>query len=140
MYISQPPDARPVVAVLDASDAVRTGVEELLRVLPATVIGFADAATLITALECGLRPVCLIADLGLAECSPGKLLETLKFRGLTMPTILLFGDAEIACAVSAMRAGAMTCIEKPYLARFLVEQVSPLLEDALGTTFDDIGS
>ena len=40
------------------------------------------------------------------------------------------GDSEIGSTVDAMRAGAVTCIEKPYLARFLLDQVATLVDDA----------
>lgn len=123
-------DSRPTVAVLDANVAVRSGIEALLRTLAAHVRGYASAAEFLAGLERGLEPACLVVDLALPDLSVAALLGELKRRDKTVPTILLSGDAEIDSAVGAMRAGAITCIEKPYVARFLLEQVAPLLEDS----------
>ena len=121
---------RPVIVVLDANVSVRSGVEALLRTLPARVVGFATAHEFLAALDAGLSPACLVADLELADLPIVTLLETLKTRGCWLPTILLSGEAEISSTVDAMRAGAVTCIEKPYLARFLLAQVAPLIDES----------
>lgn len=131
MPIDAPSANRPVIVVLDASPAVRKSVELLLRVLAAQVEGFETAREFLAAIDRGLMPACLIADLALPDMQIATLLGELKSKGLAVPTILMSGDAEIGSTVDAMRAGAVTCIEKPYLARFLVDQVSPLIDDAL---------
>jgi len=130
MPIDAPSENRPVVVVLDANISVRTGVETLLRSLPARVVGFANATLFLAALDSGLSPACLVVDLELPDVSAVVLLGMLKQRGRWIPTILLSGDSEISSTVDAMRAGAVTCIEKPYLARFLLAQVAPLIDDA----------
>jgi len=123
-------DSRPTVVVLDANIAVRSGVEALLRTLHTHVAGFASAGEFLAALDRGLQPDCLVVDLSLPDLSAVALLAELKRRARPIPTILLSGDSEIDSAVEAMRAGAITCIEKPYIARFLLEQVAPLLDDS----------
>jgi len=121
-------DSRPTVVVLDANIAVRSGVEALLRTLPTHVAGFASAGEFLAALDRGMQPDCLVLDLSLPDLSAVALLAELKRRSRSIPTILLSGDSEIDSAVEAMRAGAITCIEKPYIARFLLEQVAPLVD------------
>ena len=133
MPIDAPSANRPVIVVLDASPAVRINVELLLRVLAVQVVGFGTAREFLAAVDQGLAPACVIADLALPDMPAVTLLGELKAKGLVVPTILMSGDSEIASTVDAMRAGAVTCIEKPYLARFLVDQVSPLIDDALPT-------
>lgn len=130
MPIDAPSEQRPLIAVLDGNAGVRAGVQALLRTLPARVAGFGTAAEFLAALDAGLAPTCLVVDLALPDMSAVVLLERLKAAGRSIPTILLSGDAEIASAVDAMRAGALNCIEKPYLARFLLQQVAPLIDDA----------
>ena len=130
MPIDAPSANRPIVVVLDASASVRNSVESLLRTLAVQVVGFATAREFLAAAEHGLTAACLIADLSLPDMQTVALLGELKARGCAVPTILMSGDSEIATTVDAMRAGAVTCIEKPYLARFLLDQVAPLIDDA----------
>lgn len=127
MPIDAPTDS-PMIVVLDANVSVRSGVEALLRTLRARVVGYATGRDFLAALDRGLVPVCLVADLALPDLNIVDLLAEIKARGHSLPTILLSGDAEIAATVDAMRAGALTCIEKPYLARFLLDQVAPLID------------
>ena len=130
MPIDAPSENRPVVVVLDANASVRSAAQAALRSLPARVLGYASAAEFLAALDEGLSPACLIADVALPDLPAVALLGELKARDRRIPTILLSGDSEIAGTVDAMRAGAITCIEKPYLARFLLAQVAPLIDDA----------
>lgn len=130
MAIDAPADNRPVIAVVDANAAVRSGVEALLRPLAARVIGFSSAREFLSALAGGLSPSCLVLDVGLPDMPPGSLLGEIRAQERWIPTILLAGDAELSSTVEAMRAGAITCIEKPYMARFLLAQVAPLVDDA----------
>lgn len=123
-------DNRPVITVLDPSSSVRAAVEALLRPLPARITGFATAGEFLLALDDGLVPACLIADAALPDMPAARLLAQLKERGRALPTIILLAsDADVSNTVDAMRAGAITCIEKPYMARFLVAQVAPLVDD-----------
>ncbi len=117
-----------VVAVVDASPATRPAVAALLHGRGVAVPGFGTAAAFLKAMADGLLPTCLIADLTLPDLPTFTLLDVLRERQQFVPTILLSGDSEIPSAVDAMRAGAITCIEKPYLARFLLEHLVPLLE------------
>jgi FixJ family two-component response regulator len=130
MPIDAQSELRPVVVVVDANLSVQRNVAELLRPLPARVVGFSTAAEFLRTLDAGLAFSCLIADLSLPDQSAVTLLDALKARGITAPTILLSGDSEVHTAVDGMRAGAINCIEKPYLARFLLEQVAPLIDGA----------
>jgi two-component system, LuxR family, response regulator FixJ len=79
-------------------------------------------ASLVTAV-----PACVIADSQLPDMAGLALLKELRARGLKVPTILLASEADINGAVTAMRAGAIDVIEKPYVDRALALQVAPLL-------------
>jgi FixJ family two-component response regulator len=121
--------ARPVVLVADADPAVREGVRTLLGTVGADVRGYASGADLLQSLDEDALPACIIADLQLPEVGGLELLQALRTRGLHVPTILLSTDADVSSAVTAMRAGALDFIEKPYIDRALLNQVAPLLRD-----------
>lgn len=122
------PAGRPVVYVADADPGVRESVRALLGTIGAEVRGYARAYDLLDALDDD-PPACIIADLGLPDLGGLELLATLRQRGVRVPTILLSTEADVTSAVSAMRAGALDFIEKPYIDRALLNQVAPLLRD-----------
>jgi two-component system, LuxR family, response regulator FixJ len=121
------PGGRPLVWVVDADGAVRESVRALLGTIGAEVRGYARGHDLLDALHDGAAPACIIADLGLPDIGGLALLGELRARGVRVPTILLSTEADVSSAVSAMRAGALDFIEKPYIERALLNQVAPLL-------------
>jgi two-component system response regulator FixJ len=121
------PGGRPVVCVVDADPAVRESVRALLGTLGAEVRGYARGHELLDALDNGAAPACIIADLALPDIGGLALLGELRARGVRVPTILLSTEADVSSAVSAMRAGALDFVEKPYIDRALLNQVAPLL-------------
>jgi FixJ family two-component response regulator len=127
---AQPPEPRhqsaPLVCVVDADREVRDHVRALLGSLGADARGYATACEFLATLSTAV-PVCVVADAHLPDLSGLALLRELRARGLQIPIILLATDADIPVAVTAMRAGAVDFIEKPYIDRALVTQVAPIL-------------
>ena len=115
-----------LVCVVDADPEVRRNVRTLLTTLGADTRGYATAREFLASLSTEV-PVCVVADMHLPDLSGIELLEQLRARDLHVPTILLATDADIAAAVTAIRAGAIDFIEKPYIDRALVAQVVPIL-------------
>jgi FixJ family two-component response regulator len=124
---SHAPGGRRLVCVVDADPAVRESVRALLGTIGAEVRGYARGHDLLDALDAGAQPACLVVDLGLPDIGGLALLGELRARGLRVPAILLSTEADVSSAVSAMRAGALDFIEKPYIDRALLNQVAPLL-------------
>ncbi|HXQ64595.1 MAG TPA: response regulator [Steroidobacteraceae bacterium] len=120
------PSAGRLVCVVDADPEARRKVQVLLSALGAEARGYATAREFLATLATDV-PVCVVADAHLPDLSGLELLEQVRARGLQIPTILLSTDAEIAAAVTAIRAGAIDFIEKPYIDRALVTHVAPIL-------------
>ena len=99
----------------------------LLRALGAEVEGYATAREFLAQLPKAV-PVCVVAESRLPDMSGVALMQELRARGLRIPTILMSSDADVSGAVTAMRAGALDFIEKPYIDRALVTQVAPILD------------
>jgi two-component system, LuxR family, response regulator FixJ len=116
-----------LVCVVDPDSATRRSVAALLSALGAQVEGYATAREFLARLTTAV-PVCVVADSRLPDMSGIALLQELRARGLGIPTILLSADADVNGAVSAMRAGAVDFVEKPYIDRALVTQVAPILD------------
>lgn len=121
---------RPVVCVVDSDPTVGTNVRALLGLLGAEVRAFDSAAALLAALDTmDSAPVCIVADLVLPDLGGMQLMAELRRRGLDVPTILMSSESDVTSAVSAMRAGALDFIEKPYIDRALLNQIAPLLRN-----------
>jgi two-component system response regulator FixJ len=72
---------------------------------------------------------CLIVDLQMPEIDGLQLVDRLKVRKIKFPVVVITGFGNISIAVSAMRAGALDFVEKP----FSNEQIFGSIELALGT-------
>ena len=115
------------MCVVDPDPAVRRSVAELLRPLGVEVEGYATAREFLAHLPDAV-PACLVTESRLPDMSGIALLQEVRARGLGIPTILLSADGDIAGAVTAMRAGALDFIEKPYIDRALATQVASILD------------
>ncbi len=74
------------------------------------------------------RLECVIIDVTLPGMSGIELLRTLRMRRWCPPVILLGEEADVKCAVTAMREGAVDFIEKPLLGFGIVRRVAHLLD------------
>jgi len=116
----------PIACVVAADAALRDSVAAVLVRLGAGVRTFGSGQEFLASLAMA-APACVIADSQLPDMAGLTLLKELRARGLKVPTILLASEADINGAVTAMRAGAIDVIEKPYIDRALALQVAPLL-------------
>ena len=66
---------------------------------------------------------CLVSDVRMPGMSGLELQEELLKRNLVLPLILISGHADVALAVRAMRAGALTVLEKPVDEQELIDAV-----------------
>src|SRR5262249_31295149 len=71
---------------------------------------------------------CLVLDLRMPQVSGLELIEMLSERHVTLPVIMISGHGNIPAAVSAMKAGAIDFLEKPYRGTALMESVYRAIE------------
>lgn len=69
------------------------------------------------------RPGCLLADLRMPGMSGLQLQHELSRRGIDLPVVILTGHADVAGAVSALKAGAVDFLEKPAEPDRLLEAI-----------------
>jgi two-component system response regulator FixJ len=72
---------------------------------------------------------CIIADMRMPYMSGLELQRELAKRRIHAPLILITGHAEVALAVTAMRAGAFDFLEKPVDDERLLETLSNALKE-----------
>ena len=103
---------RPTVFVVDDDPAARDSVAAMIRSRGMAVESYASAEQFFTQFDRG-RLGCLVTDLRMAGMSGLNLLERLKQERISLPAVVITGYGDVPTAVEAMRAGAVTFLEKP---------------------------
>jgi len=116
----------PIVVVIDDHEAVRHSLRVLLESAGFHVTDYPSA---ISYLESGTDGDCIVADMRMPYMSGLELQRELARRKTHAPLILITGHAEVALAVSAMRAGAFDFLEKPVDDERLLESLGNALKE-----------
>lgn len=116
------------ICIVERDARERASLEHLFAHLQHVAVrGFDSAESLLASSQDSDVRV-LVCALELPGMSGLELLRELASRGLQVPTILLSESADVATAVSAMRAGAVDFIQKPVIDRILLRRVRDALE------------
>lgn len=119
------------ICVVERETPERESLAQLLSHLQHEVSAFESAEALLDALD-QLNMAMLVTGLELPGMSGVELLNELRTRGAQVPAIVIAGDADVATAVGAIRAGAMDFIQKPVIDRILLRRVRDALAQAGG--------
>jgi two-component system response regulator FixJ len=113
-------DTTATVAVIDDHEAVRDSLRALLE---SARFHVSDYPSAVSFLESGQDSDCIVADMRMPHMSGLELQTELLRRKISVPLILVTGHADVALAVSAMRAGAFDFLEKPVDDEHLLQSV-----------------
>jgi FixJ family two-component response regulator len=116
----------PTIFIVDDDEAVRDGLCELLRADGKQTRAFDSAEAFLAAGvegDCG----CLIVDIHMPGLSGLALQQNLASRGISLPVIVITGQGDVPKAVTALKAGAVDFIEKPFNAEALLNAVHEAL-------------
>lgn len=117
------------VWIADDDQVIRFVLGEALREPGRNVREFADAETLLAALE-EATPDVVVSDVRMPGASGLKLLEQLKARGLAAPVIVMSAFTDVTSTAAAYRNGAFDYLPKP----FDLDQVIAAVERAEAET------
>jgi two-component system, LuxR family, response regulator FixJ len=112
----------PQVYLVDDDADVRTAVSLLLKTEDFRVTTFADADSVLAAVD-ATTPGCLLLDVRLPDMDGLTLHRHLKARNVAMPVIFITGHGDIPMAVRAVSEGALDFLEKPFHDDALIEGV-----------------
>jgi len=116
----------PTVTVVDDDDQVRESLVALVQSMDLAVECYASPREFLEQ-YCSDRPGCIVLDLRMPELSGLEVVDVLTRRGFHAPIIMISGHGDIPAAVSAMKAGAIDFLEKPYRGTVLMEGVQRAL-------------
>ncbi|MCA9753123.1 MAG: response regulator transcription factor [Gemmatimonadetes bacterium] len=117
----------PIVWVVDDDEAVRGALELLFESVSMPVASFASAQEFLERYDVK-RPGCLVLDLRMPGMSGLELQEELNRRGSDLGIVFVTGHGDVPVAVSAMRAGAVDFLQKPFRDEDLLSRVRRAME------------
>jgi RNA polymerase sigma factor (sigma-70 family) len=119
-------DREPTVFLIDDDPVVRQSMSALTRSLKMPLEILVSADDFLNVFH-PLQPGCLVAEVRLPGMSGLDLLEKLHRDGVFLASILVSSHAEVSTAVRAMRAGAITFLEKPLVGNQLWDALTEAL-------------
>jgi two-component system response regulator FixJ len=115
------------VYVIDDDASLRESIALLLSTAGIAAIEFATAEDFLAAVRPD-HPACILLDVRLPGMSGLDLLQVLGEAGGVPTVVMITGHGDVPMAVSAMRAGAIHFVEKPFDPDMLLI----IVEEALG--------
>jgi len=119
--------AQPVVFIIDDDEALRRGLERLLRSVGLRSETFASTLEF-TRSKLPDAPSCLLLDVRLPGMSGLDFQTELAKSGIRIPIIFMTGHGDIPMSVKAMKAGAVEFLTKPLREQDLLDAVRVALE------------
>lgn len=103
----------PTVFVVDDEAVVARSLRWLIESVGLRVETFSSAAEFLARYR-QERPGCLVLDVRMPVMSGLELQKQLKVQGMTLPIIFITGHGGVQTAVTALQAGAVDFLEKPF--------------------------
>lgn len=116
----------PVVYVIDDDPEVCDSLEWLFGTVGFEILTFGCVADFLE--DYRNRPGCLILDINLPGMSGLDFAHELSRLQITLPVIVVTASADVPTAISAMKAGAVDFVLKPFEAEKLIELVQEVIE------------
>ncbi|HEY0625780.1 MAG TPA: response regulator [Allosphingosinicella sp.] len=117
-----------MVHLVDDDEAVRNAVSALLSSAGYEVLTYKLGTELLKK-GADLQPGCLLLDIRMPEMSGLELQKALRDDGINLPVVIISGHGDIGQAVSAVKAGAVQFIEKPFKAAKLLSALEEAFSD-----------
>jgi len=116
----------PTVFVVDDDEQARESVSMLVSSMGLKAETYASAEEFLASYV-GNRPGCLVTDVRMQGMNGLELQEKLRQLRVPLPVIILTAYAQTSLAVRAMRAGAITVLDKPYADNDLWDAIQKAL-------------
>lgn len=101
------------VYLVDDDDAIRRSASFMLKTSGFIVKAFASGAEFLSEAR-RFEPGCVLLDVRMPDIDGLAVQAELKVRGIALPVIVMTGHGDVTVAVTAMKAGAVDFLEKPF--------------------------
>lgn len=119
--------SRSLVCIIDDDESVRTSVDSLLRSIGLETAAFVSPVDYLAA-HPSTVPQCLVLDMRMPGMSGLDFQRRLRESGDEVPIVFLSGHADVQAAVSAMKAGAIEFLIKPFREQDLLDAIATGLD------------
>ena len=120
-------EKRPVVYIVDDDAGIREALDSLIRSVGFEVQAFASARDFLSS-KLPNAIGCLVLDVRLPGLSGLDLQRELTLAGVHIPIIFITGHGDIPMTVSAMKAGAVEFLTKPFRDQDLLDAIHQAIE------------
>jgi two-component system, LuxR family, response regulator FixJ len=117
---------KKVVFIVDDDAAARDSVAALVTSKGCKALTFHSAEDFLSRYN-RADGGCLVVDIRMGQMSGLDMLEAMTASGVRLQTIVISAFADVPLTVRAMRAGALTVLQKPYRDQELWEMISRAL-------------
>jgi len=122
MIPTTPAPGRPVVFIIDDDSAIRTALKDLLESVGLESRSFASVRDFLAS-DRGDEPGCLVLDVRMPDQSGLEFQREMTALGIRLPVIFITGHGDIPMSVSAMKAGAIEFLAKPFRDQELLDAI-----------------
>jgi two-component system, LuxR family, response regulator FixJ len=126
--------SKELVHVVEDDDAMRESLVAVLEDAGYEVLAYPNAEGFL-AVVAATRTGCVVSDVRMPGMDGLTLLRRLRAKRSALPLVLITGHADVSLAVTAMKAGAVDFLEKP----FEPENLLAAVEAALRAQASEIG-
>ncbi|MBB3265761.1 FixJ family two-component response regulator [Azospirillum sp. OGB3] len=117
----------PFVAIIDDDPSIRESLVSLLRSVGLTALPFASAQEFLQQ-RLPDAPGCLVLDVRLPGQSGLEFQRELSGTDIHLPVVFITGHGDIPMSVTAMKAGAIEFLAKPFRDQDLIDAVHTGIE------------
>ncbi|MGR4871125.1 response regulator transcription factor [Variovorax sp. LARHSF232] len=114
------------VFIIDDDEAVCDSIQELVSSVKLPAETFHSAQAFLDGFD-ATRAGCLVLDVRMAHMSGLALQAKLAELGAEIPIVFISGHGDITTAVTAVKAGAVDFVQKPYQAQQLLDAINEAL-------------
>ncbi len=118
---------RQMVYVIDDELNLRAALLNFFESVQIEAVGFGSAQEFLSEVD-GESAGCILLDIQMPGMTGLELQAELSNRGNTMPIIFITGNGSVSVSVSAMKAGALDFLLKPFNSQAVVDAIARAME------------
>jgi FixJ family two-component response regulator len=127
LEMSQDPNERPTIHIVDDDDSLCCGLDSLFRSVMLQTRSYRSANEFLAADREDL-PGCIVLDVRLPGMSGLDFQRHVADVGIRLPIVLISGHGDIPMSVRAMKAGAVDFLTKPFRDQEIIDAVTTAIE------------